>query len=77
MNEDRLNGRRDLLGEEEHILNQIMRRTRYLHDGASPLNEFNWHHMIDIDDKAISMLKWRYSRYNDLVNESIRPFKKD
>lgn len=77
MNRDLLNRYRDLLGEEEHILNRIMRRTRYLHDGSTPLNEVNWTFFEDLDDKAISMLKWRYSRYNDLVNESIRPFKKD
>ena len=51
--------------------------TRMLHDGRMPLNEIYWSWMKSVDDKCINMINLRYIAYVDLINENVRPFKKD
>jgi hypothetical protein len=50
---------------------------RLIHDGGMPLNEIYWSWMKSVDDKSINMINLRFIEYCEIINESVRPFKKD
>lgn len=54
----------------------VQYRNSLIVDMGAPMNDILWWRNIRYEDKSISMEAMRYAKYQDLINQSIKPFKK-
>lgn len=55
---------------------RLLRRANKLTNGTMPINDVHWTYLEFIKDKVMSMEKFRFVEYEELINQNIKPFKK-
>lgn len=60
----------------ELFKSHIQYRNDRIQDMAAPLNDIVWQKALRFEDKSISMVDMFYVEYQDLLNQSVKPFKK-